>query len=133
MEQAKKYELTEETRVESDGITLHPIRALRDFRNVKAGELGDWVQSEKNLSQEGKAWVRRNARVTDDARVSGDALVYGNAWVADGAKITERASVSGHAMVFGYAKMSGETKAFREARVFGNAQILEPIYLAKPW
>lgn len=130
LERAKKYELTEETKVGPNGAVLHRIRALRDFRNVKAGELGGWVQSEINLSQEGKAWVKQNARITDDARVSGDALVYGDAWVADSAKITERACVSGHAMIFGYAKMSGEAMAFDEARVFGNAQVLEMAHIS---
>ncbi|MBB4077368.1 hypothetical protein GGR08_001699 [Bartonella fuyuanensis] len=36
---AKKYELTNENRVVS-GVTLHRIKALRDFSDVKAGSLG---------------------------------------------------------------------------------------------
>ena len=55
MEQ-KKYELTKET-MYFDGVTLHRIKALKDFRNVDAGELGGWVESEKNLSQSGDCWI----------------------------------------------------------------------------
>ncbi len=35
-EPAKKYELTNENRV-VNGVTLHRIKALRDFSDVKAG------------------------------------------------------------------------------------------------
>ena len=66
METEIKYELTEET---TNG--LHRIRALKDFANVKAGELGGWIESERNLSHEGNCWV------SEDARVSGNAWVYG--------------------------------------------------------
>ncbi|EJF84065.1 hypothetical protein MCU_00733 [Bartonella elizabethae Re6043vi] len=35
----KKYELTDET-IEVDGHTLHRIRALKDFGDLKTGDLG---------------------------------------------------------------------------------------------
>lgn len=43
-----KYELTYETKV-VDGHTLHRIRAVQDMplHNVKAGDLGGWVEIEK--------------------------------------------------------------------------------------
>lgn len=80
MEQ-KKYVLTDEKK-EWCGRTLRRIRALRDFRDVKAGELGGWVETEKNLTQMGDAWVYDDAQVSGDARVSGDASIIwiGNIW-----------------------------------------------------
>lgn len=78
MEQ-KKYVLTEEKRGLC-GRTLHRIRALRDFQNVKAGEPGGWVETEKNLAQMGNAWVSGNAWVCGDARVSGDASII---WIGN--------------------------------------------------
>ena len=45
-----KYELTTET-LQFAGHILHRIKALKDFRSVKAGELGGWIESEENLSQ----------------------------------------------------------------------------------
>lgn len=39
----KKFELTNET-IEYLGRTLHRIRALRDFSNVKAGDLGGYIE-----------------------------------------------------------------------------------------
>lgn len=70
----KKYELTSETKIVVNK-TLHRIRALRSFADVKTGDLGGWIESEKNLSHDGNCWVYDNARVSDDARVFGNALV----------------------------------------------------------
>ena len=69
----KKYEYTGEQK-EISGVTLHQIRAVRDFGGVHAGEIGGWIGSEKNLSHKNDAWV------FGDARVYGRARVYGGKW-----------------------------------------------------
>ena len=74
----KKYELTDET-IDVSGTTLHRIKALKDFGNVKKGELGGYVESERNLSQEGNCWVCGDAKVCGDAEVCGNAKVCGDA------------------------------------------------------
>ena len=63
----KKIELTSEFITNFLGVKLFRIKALVEFGNIKAGELGGYVEKEKNLSQYGNAWV------------CGDARVYGNA------------------------------------------------------
>ena len=68
----KKYELTEQ----HPDTGLYCIKALRDFGNVAKGDIGGWIEGEKNLSHEGDAWVFGNAWVY------GNAEVYGNAWVS---------------------------------------------------
>ena len=68
----KKYRLTEET-TKVGNRTLYRIQALRDFGNVTKGDIGGYIESEKNLSQDGNAWVYGNARVYGDARVYGNA------------------------------------------------------------
>ena len=57
-----KYELTYYTK-EVDGHTLHQIRALKFFGNVKKGELGGWIEDSTNLSQSGNSWVYNDAKV----------------------------------------------------------------------
>lgn len=91
----KKYELTDET-IQHGGRTLHRIRALIDIPaiGVSVGDLGGYVESEKNLSHDGGAWVE------DDARVYGHGRVYGNAHVSN-------AWVGGNACVFGEACVYG--------------------------
>lgn len=89
-----KYKLTDET-IEHNGKTLYRIQALKDFGNVKTGDLGGYVESMTNLSQNGNCWVADNARVFEDARVLGMAVICENA------RISGNARVSGNAWVFG--------------------------------
>lgn len=71
----KKYELTTEIKIWS-GRKLYRIKALIDFKSVKAGDLGGWIEKEENLSHSDNAWV------------CGDACVYGDAWVCGDADYT---------------------------------------------
>ena len=73
-----KYKLTEETKV-VDGHTLHRVVCVTAFASVYVGDIGGWVESEKNLSQEGDAWVNGDAWVYGNAEVCGNAKVYGDA------------------------------------------------------
>ena len=88
----KKYILTSETKEVNNHI-LHRIKALKDFGDVKKGDLGGWLENESNLSQEGNCWVSENAAVygaawvSDDAQVHGNARVYGTAWIVGDASI----------------------------------------------
>ena len=77
-----KYELTDETKV-FYGVTLHRIRALTAVGVLAAaGQLGGWVESEKNLEQSGDAWVYGDAWVSGNAWVFGNVRVSGDAWVS---------------------------------------------------
>lgn len=122
----KKYELTDET-IEVYGTALHRIKALKDFGNVKKGELGGYVESEHNLSQEGDCWVYGNARVYSNARVYGNAWVcgnaevFGNAWVCGNAKVYDNAKVCGNAEVCGnadYITIKGLGSKYRNTTIF---------------
>ena len=92
----KKFELTTDI-IKRNGVTLYRIKSLIDFEDVKAGDLGGYVEKEENLSQSGNAWVYGNAEVSGNACVSGNAWVYGNA------EVSGDACVSGDALVFGDA------------------------------
>ena len=113
----KKFELTTEFITNAFGKKLFRIKALVEFGDVKAGELGGYVEKEGNVSQAGNAWVYGNARVSGDARVSGNAWVYGNAWVSGNAR------VYGDARVYGNAEVSGNAEVYGDARVCGNAWV----------
>ena len=108
----KKYEFTGETKVIA-GVTLKRIRALISFGFVVKGEIGGFIESEKNLSHDGNAWVADNARVAGNAwvagnaRVTGNAMVTGNAWVAGNARVTGNAWVTGNARVTDNAMVTG--------------------------
>ena len=105
-----KYELTNEN-LEIGKKNLFRIRALKDFAHVKAGDLGGWIESESNLSQEGTCWV------------SGEARVFGKACVFGSARVYDSAQVFGSAQVYGEARVSGEACVFGSAWVSGSAQV----------
>ena len=66
----KKYEYSGKTK-QCFGHTLHQIRALVAITSmgVSAGDIGGWIEAEKNLSQNGNAWVSGDARVSGSAEV----------------------------------------------------------------
>jgi carbonic anhydrase/acetyltransferase-like protein (isoleucine patch superfamily) len=131
----KKFELTTEFITNMFGKKLFRIKALVEFGNVKAGELGGYVEKEENVSQDGNAWVSGdarvsgnawvygNARVYGNAEVSGDAWVSGNAWVYGNARVSGNAEVSGNAWVSGNARVYGDAEVSGNAWVSGNARV----------
>ena len=130
----RKYELTDET-MELYGTTLHRIKALLDFNDVKAGDLGGWVENEDNLSRYGNAWVYGNAKIYGNAWVYGDAQVgdnaeiYGNAWVHDDAQVGDNAEIYDNAWVYGDAlvhndaQIGGNAEIYDNAKIYGNARV----------
>ena len=120
--EAKKYRLTE-THINIGEKILYQIKALKDFGKVKAGDLGGYIESEENLSQDNDAWVSGNARVSGAAQVSGDARVSGAAQVSGDARVSGAAQVSGNAWVYGDARVSGAAQVSGNAWVYGDARV----------
>ena len=118
----KKYELTTDTKIVS-GKKLFRIKALISFGDVKAGELGGYIESENNLSHDNTAWVYGNALVYDNARVYGDARVYDNAQAYDNARVCGNARVYGDAQVCDNACVYDNARVYCNARVCGDAQV----------
>ena len=113
----KKFELTNEFVTNMFGTKLFRIRALVEFGDVEAGELGGYVEKESNLGHDDNAWVYGNARVYGDARV------YDNAWVYGNAQVSGNARVYGNAWVYGDAQVSGDARVCGNARVCGDARV----------
>ena len=129
----KHFKLTEETRVNEAGVTLHRIMATRDTRHAKAGEKGGFIEKEENLG--GEAWVDNNAEVWGEAfvycyaYVSGNARVYGNAqiydyaWVGEDARVYDNARIYDSAYVGGQGKVHGQTEVEGMAAVTDEAEV----------
>jgi len=120
-----KYELLQDDKIEVGGRILYRIKALKDFSDVKAGDLGGYIEKEENLSQEDTCWVYDNARVFDDARVFDNARVYDNARVCGDACVCGNARVFGNARVCGDACVCGDAYVYDNARVYGNACVCD--------
>ena len=95
----KKYEFTGVTK-ETWAGTLHQIRAIRDFGNIEAGDIGGWIEKEENLSHDGDCWVFGDADVFGDARVFGDADVFGDAVVYGNVVVTTTVKTFGNAFIY---------------------------------
>ena len=107
-----KYEL-----IPSDIEGLFRIKALKDFNDVKKGDIGGYVEGEKNLSQLGDCWIYDNAKVYDNAEVCDNAQVCGKA------KVYGNAYVFGNARVYGNAYVFGNARVLYEAKICGDAII----------
>lgn len=144
-----KYDFTGET-IMVRGHRLYQIKALKNFSDVKAGDLGGWVESELNLSQEGDCWVYNNAKaydesyvedsakIRDNAEVQGYSHIYENATVSENVKVTDFVEIKGNAVISGnanvwnnsiiegdvtvkdHALISGNTRIFGNAKIGGN-------------
>ncbi|WP_061499858.1 hypothetical protein [Acetobacter malorum] len=116
VEYEPKYELTGETR-DHEGLTVHRIRAVRDFGNVQAGDLGGWVEGERNLSHTGEAWIANDAVaagmsvVRDDAQMRNQAALYDHAILTGSASMEDDAIADDHAKIVDRAWMGGESYA----------------------
>lgn len=110
---------------------LYRIKALKDFADVKKGDIGGFVESEYNLSQSGNCWIYDDAkvygraRVLDDAKIKDNARVYDNATIFDNCIIKDEAQVYGYSSIYNSAKVYGHAKVCGSARVVNNAQVFD--------
>lgn len=103
-----KYAITDITH--PDFVDLHRIVALRSVgKDVKAGDLGGYAQSESNLSfDEG-----------DDAWIYDDAIVGGSAYVCENSQARHHAVVANFAIVKGSSVVCGNAVVKDNAIVCG--------------
>ena len=117
----KKYELIADQFIEVLGRKLYRIRALVSFSNVSVGDIGGYVESEKNLS--GNAWVYGDAQVSGNAQVFGDAWVYGDARVFGDAQVSGNAWVSASARL-SYKSFNGNSVTDFKASILATLRVL---------
>lgn len=120
----KKYELTDNTK-EILGHTLHQIKALKSFGNVKKGDLGGWIEDYRNLSQSGNAWIYDNAQVFDYAQIIDNAKVFDNVKVWDNAQVCDNARVYGDARIEDHARVYDNAQVYDNAWVYNNAHVYD--------
>ena len=122
MKTTKKFKLTDDTIV-IDGITLHRIKALKDFSDVKSGDFGGWIEKEENLSQIDDAWIDDNAKVYGNAYVFGNALIFGAAMIYGHARIYGCARIYGNSLVCGDAEVCGNAEVYGYSRIYDDANV----------
>lgn len=83
-------------------------RTLHRIKNLSSGNLGGFVESYDNLSQDGHCWIYNEAKVFDTAWIGDDAIVMDNAIVKDSAYVVGSSRVYDNAVIGGNAIVSGE-------------------------
>lgn len=116
----KKYEITQYAKDEF-GTVLFRIRALKDFADVKAGDLGGYVENENNLSQEGKCWIYDKSKVSKEAHVTGNAKIINSSHVSDNAIISDSAYIN-RSYIMGNTKVK-ECARVNSSLVYGSGVI----------
>lgn len=89
----KKFEFTGKEMLYP--VRVKEIRALRDFGYVKKGDIGGYIECEKNLSHKGNCWVYQGAVVY------GNSMICNNAVVAEGVTVRNKSVIGGNAFVVG--------------------------------
>ena len=129
-----KYELTDETK-EVDGKILYRIRALKDFRTwigfIHKGDLGGFVESEFNLSQDGSCWISDNSVVFDNARIYDGAVVWGQSFIYGNARIFHNAKVYNSACqdsvwIYGHTRLE-DSQCGRNSLIYGFTIIKDAV------
>ena len=105
---------------------LHRIRALRDIGSeVKAGDLGGFVESESNLSTEDDtSWLFDDAIAAGSAFVDQDARLFGKAVACDCAYVSQGAALSAEARAEDSAYIRASDLC-GHARASGHSMILD--------
>lgn len=119
-----KYELTNITQY-YNGVALRRTRALRDseLSGFKRGDIGGWIQTTDNLSQEGECWIHHDARVLGNARVTGDCRISDYAEISGNARVSGFSLIEHCAVVTDNAVLEGVVRLSGYSRVFGHAHI----------
>jgi hypothetical protein len=113
-----------------DGRSVKRIMAMRDFGNVRKGDIGGFVEWTNNLSQSGNCWIAGHAVAAGWSRISGNALlkdhalcdghvlVYDRAVIGDDAVLKGRIAVSGDAGIGWFSYLRDGVTVRDRARIF---------------
>ena len=124
-----KYELLKNNFIEYKGRKLYRIRALKSFSDIKCGDIGGYVENEKNLSQNGNCWIYNNAKVYDAGRVFDNAIIKDNAEVFDNASVLDNAIIQDNAICFNNSVIYKNAVCGIDTKVYGHGVIYEGTYL----
>ena len=118
----RKYELTNIS-MEFKGRTLYRIRALKDFSDVKAGDLGGWVSNEDNLRQEGNCWIYNNAKCMDSSKIYDNSAMYDNAVMYNSSEMHDFSAMFDDSEMRGRSEMHSCSGMFNDSILKGEEKL----------
>jgi carbonic anhydrase/acetyltransferase-like protein (isoleucine patch superfamily) len=141
----KKYEILEDDWIIGDyrgghykpddyeGIKLYRIKALKDFGDIKKGDLGGYIESEYCLSHSGNCWIYDDSKVYSYSRIMGNAKIKNNSEI-DYSKILGNVIIEGNAIIKGKTYINGNVKVrgrvkITESIIGGITNIMDSSYI----
>ena len=126
----RKYKLIESSRAWLYGRPIYRIQALRDFSDVKKGDLGGFVESEGNLSQEGDCWIYDMAQAMEKSRVEDDACLRDCSKMYGSSLLKDKAQLQGCARMIQYACLADNAVAI-DTEISGFADITGEVVIRR--
>ena len=119
----KKYEILmdKENTIEWKGHTLYRIRALRDFGDIRKGDIGGFVENENNLSHKGNCWIY------DDAKAMDDSIMYDNSRICDKSELHDDSEMYNYTRMYDYSElhnnsiMNDNSEMHDISKMYGNS------------
>jgi len=111
-----KYEITTQFKIYS-GTKVYRIRALKDFDEVKKGDLGGYVGDYHNLSQVGNCWLAQYSVCYERGQV------LRNAWALDYTVVKGSAMLTDSACIFDNVVLQGESIVKDRVQLYGRVYI----------
>lgn len=128
-----KFELITCKTPGENGLLLFQIRALKDISrfNIKKGDLGGFVSSEKNLSQLEDCWIEEGSMVLDNSFVDGNAYICGKSVLSQavhiqGETIIKNSILKGNIDILENSELK-QVKAEGTISILGKNEIVQSI------
>ena len=115
------------------GATMYRIRALRDFSDVKKGDLGGFIERHDNLSHVGNCWISDDACVYEHAHVGECSLVSGNAKMKGSTWARASAHLYGNTHVCGQVTVAGNAQIFGDTCISGHILVSRDAQICNAW
>lgn len=123
----KKYEIIRTDYIEYEDRKLYRIRALKNFWYVSKGELGGYIESEYNLSQENNCWIADNARAFENAIIKNNAQICDDVIVQGNVIIRDNSFISGSTHIKDYVIIKGDSQIYGNGIIEGESILLDAI------
>lgn len=122
-----KYKILEYDAIRFDGVDCYRIQAVTDFYRmdcvkVHKGDLGGYVSSEENLSQEGYCWLDSNSIAAKNSKVLGHAIITNSSRISGNAVIKDYSGVS-NSVIKDNAIVKGFSMVINKSTVKGSSII----------
>ena len=113
----KKYEILMDKKntIEWKGHTLHRIKALRDFGDIKKGDIGGFVENENNLSHKGNCWIY------DDAKVMDDSIMYDYSRICDKSELHDDSRMYNYSKMYDYSELHNNSIMNDDSAMYDNS------------